>query len=93
LPTGTRPSAAATISCCQLARPAETHLALGGEVTKERALGHSGAEVRGDIQDIDILWSGAEQAEGVVHLAFRHDIAWTGHLDQAAASGRHPTIG
>ena len=50
----------------------------------------SGAEVlRGDVQDIDALRAGAEQADGVVHLAFRHDIAWTGHFDQAAASDRH----
>jgi nucleoside-diphosphate-sugar epimerase len=49
----------------------------------------SGAEVlRGDIQDIDVLRAGAEQADGVIHLAFRHDIAWTGHFDQAAASDR-----
>ena len=49
----------------------------------------SGAEVlRGDIQDIDVLRAGAEQADGVVHLAFRHDIAWTGHFDDAAASDR-----
>src|SRR5256714_937321 len=49
----------------------------------------AGAEVlRGDIQDIDVLRAGAEQADGVVHLAFRHDIAWTGHFDDAAASDR-----
>ena len=49
----------------------------------------SGAEVlRGDIQDIDVLRAGAEQADGVVHLAFRHDVAWTGQFDQAAASDR-----
>src|SRR5690242_8158925 len=49
----------------------------------------SGAEVlRGDVQDIDILRAGAEQADGVVHLAFRHDIAWTGQFEEAAASDR-----
>jgi nucleoside-diphosphate-sugar epimerase len=49
----------------------------------------SGAEVlRGDIQDIDVLRAGAEQADGVVHLAFRHDIAWTGQFEEAAASDR-----
>jgi|SRR5579884_206651 len=49
----------------------------------------SGAEVlRGDIQDVDVLRAGAEQADAVVHLAFRHDIAWTGNFDQAAASDR-----
>jgi nucleoside-diphosphate-sugar epimerase len=49
----------------------------------------AGAEVlRGDVQDIGILRAGAEQADGVVHLAFRHDIAWTGHFEDAAASDR-----
>jgi nucleoside-diphosphate-sugar epimerase len=49
----------------------------------------SGAEVlRGDVQDFDVLRAGAEHADGVVHLAFRHDIAWTGHFEEAAASDR-----
>ena len=49
----------------------------------------SGAEVlRGDVQDTDILRAGAEQADGVIHLAFRHDIAWTGQFAEAAASDR-----
>jgi nucleoside-diphosphate-sugar epimerase len=49
----------------------------------------SGAEVlRGDVQDVDVLRAGAEQADAVVHLAFRHDIAWSGQFDEAAASDR-----
>ena len=49
----------------------------------------SGAEVlRGDVQDIDVLRTGAEQSDAVVHLAFRHDIAWTGQFEEAAASDR-----
>ena len=49
----------------------------------------SGAKVlRGDVQDIDVLRDGAVQADGVVHLAFRHDIAWTGQFEEAAASDR-----
>ena len=49
----------------------------------------SGAEVlRGDIEDIDVLRAGTEQSDGVVHLAFRHDIAWSGQFDEAAASDR-----
>ncbi len=49
----------------------------------------SGAEVlRGDVQDIDVLRAGADQADAVVHLAFRHDIAWTGQFEEAAASDR-----
>ena len=49
----------------------------------------SGAEVLiGDVQDLDVLRAGAEQADGVVHLAFRHDVAWTGRFEEAAASDR-----
>ncbi|MBV9415827.1 MAG: SDR family oxidoreductase [Solirubrobacterales bacterium] len=49
----------------------------------------SGAEVlRGEVQDVNVLRAGAEQADGVVHLAFRHDIAWTGRFEEAAASDR-----
>jgi nucleoside-diphosphate-sugar epimerase len=49
----------------------------------------SGAEVLiGDVQDLDVLRAGAEQADGVVHLAFRHDIAWNGRFAEAAASDR-----
>ena len=49
----------------------------------------SGAEVlRGDLQDIDVLRTGAEQADGVVHLGFRHDIAWAGRFPEAATSDR-----
>jgi nucleoside-diphosphate-sugar epimerase len=49
----------------------------------------SGAEVlRGNLQDTDALRAGAEQADGVVHLAFRHDIAWTDQFEAAAASDR-----
>ena len=49
----------------------------------------SGAEVLpGDVQDLDVLRRGAEQADGVVHLAFRHDIAFTGQFEEAAASDR-----
>src|SRR5689334_3761110 len=60
---------------------AQGHQVLGlarSDAAAERVAA-SGAEVlRGDVQDIDVLRAGAEQADGVVHLAFRHDIAWTG---------------
>jgi nucleoside-diphosphate-sugar epimerase len=49
----------------------------------------SGAEVvRGDIQDIDVLRAGAEGADAVVHLAFRHDVAFAGDFDTALASNQ-----
>lgn len=49
----------------------------------------SGAEVlRGDVGDLDVLRAGAEQADGVVHLAFRHDVAFAGDFDTALASNQ-----
>lgn len=49
----------------------------------------SGAEVlRGDIQDLEIVRGGARESDGVVHLAFRHDVAFTGDFDAAVGSDR-----
>jgi len=70
---------------------AHGHEVLGlarSEAAAER-VASSGADVlRGDVQDTEVLRAGAEQADGVVHLAFRHDIAWTGRFEEAAASDR-----
>ena len=49
----------------------------------------AGAEVRrGDIGDLDVLRTAAAQSDGVVHLAFRHDVAFSGDFDAAVASDR-----
>jgi len=49
-----------------------------------------GAKVhRGSLDDLESLRSGAGSADGVVHLAFRHDIAFTGDMAGAAAADRH----
>ncbi|MBO0769155.1 MAG: SDR family oxidoreductase [Solirubrobacterales bacterium] len=46
-----------------------------------------GAEVRrGDITDLDLLSKSAAEADGVIHLAFRHDIAFSGDFAGAADS-------
>jgi nucleoside-diphosphate-sugar epimerase len=46
-----------------------------------------GAEVvRGDLTDLDTIRSTAEAADGVVHLAFRHDAMQVGDLTGAADS-------
>ena len=67
------------------------HAVLGlarSDAAAEKVAG-SGAEVlRGDIQDTDVLRVGAEQADGVVHLAFRHDVAFAGDFDTALASNQ-----
>lgn len=49
----------------------------------------AGAEVcRGDIADLDVLRAAARESDGVVHLAFRHDIAFTGGFETAVGSDR-----
>jgi len=43
----------------------------------------AGADVlRGSLEDLDVLRAGAEQSDGVIHLAFRHDFS---RLDAAVA--------
>jgi nucleoside-diphosphate-sugar epimerase len=50
------------------------------------ALAAAGAEVRrGDLDDLDGLRAAAEAADGVIHLAFRHDLMGTGDYDGAVA--------
>jgi nucleoside-diphosphate-sugar epimerase len=53
------------------------------------AVAAAGAEVRrGDIGDLDLLRAAARASDGVVHLAFRHDIAFTGDFETAVGSDR-----
>jgi nucleoside-diphosphate-sugar epimerase len=48
-----------------------------------------GAEVRrGSLDDLDGLRDAARAADGVAHLAFRHDLAFTGDMAGAAAADR-----
>jgi nucleoside-diphosphate-sugar epimerase len=54
-----------------------------------QALIAMGAEVqRGTLDDVDILRSAAAASDGVIHLAFKHDIAFTGDFAGAAAADR-----
>jgi nucleoside-diphosphate-sugar epimerase len=51
------------------------------------ALALAGADVqRGDLEDLDTLAAAAAAADGVIHLAFRHELAFTGDYLAAAAS-------
>lgn len=53
------------------------------------ALDAAGAEVgRGSLEDLDALRSAAEASDGVVHLAFKHDIAFSGDFQGAADADR-----
>jgi nucleoside-diphosphate-sugar epimerase len=55
--------------------------------TAAAKLGAAGAEVvRGEITDLDTLGAAARESDGVIHLAFRHDIAFAGDFETAVAS-------
>jgi nucleoside-diphosphate-sugar epimerase len=54
-----------------------------------QALAKAGAQVeRGTIDDLDILAETAAASDGVIHLAFKHDIAFTGDFVGAANADR-----
>jgi nucleoside-diphosphate-sugar epimerase len=46
------------------------------------------AVVRGTIDDLDVMRAAADAADGVIHLAFKHDIAFTGDFQGAADADR-----
>ncbi|MEU2206644.1 SDR family oxidoreductase [Streptomyces hygroscopicus] len=53
------------------------------------ALTAAGAEVvRGTIDDLDVLGNTAAASDGVIHLAFKHDTAFTGDFQGAAEADR-----
>ncbi|GAA5004213.1 SDR family oxidoreductase [Streptomyces siamensis] len=53
------------------------------------ALTEAGAEVvRGTVDDLAVLRDAAVASDGVIHLAFKHDIAFTGDFQGAAESDR-----
>jgi nucleoside-diphosphate-sugar epimerase len=53
------------------------------------ALSAAGAEVhRGTLDDLDGLHEAAAASDGVIHLAFKHDIAFAGDFEGAATADR-----
>jgi nucleoside-diphosphate-sugar epimerase len=53
------------------------------------AVAAAGAEpLRGSLDDLDTLRAAAARSDGVVHLAFRHDIAFTGDFQSAVDADR-----
>src|ERR1700753_759005 len=62
---------------------------LGRSAAWAGALAKGGAEVeRGTIDDLDLLAKVAAAADGVIHLAFKHDIAFTGDFEGASNADR-----
>jgi len=53
------------------------------------ALEAAGAEVQaGTLDDLGVLEQAATEADGVIHLAFKHELAFTGDFEGAAAADR-----
>ncbi len=53
------------------------------------ALSAAGAEVsRGSLDDLDVLAAAALASDGVIHLAFKHDLAFSGDFEGAAKADR-----
>lgn len=53
------------------------------------AIAAAGARVqRGTVDDLDVLASAAEASDGVIHLAFKHDLAFSGNFQAAVDSER-----
>ena len=54
------------------------------------ALSAAGADVQlGTLDDLDAIGTAAEKSDGVIHLAFKHDIAFTGDFQGAADADRN----
>jgi nucleoside-diphosphate-sugar epimerase len=53
------------------------------------AVSAAGAEVqRGTVGDLDVLRDAADASDGVIHLAFQHDIAFSGGFEAAATANQ-----
>jgi nucleoside-diphosphate-sugar epimerase len=47
---------------------------------------------RGDVDDPDGLAEAAADSDGVIHLAFQHEVAWSGNFAAAAAADRRAVV-
>jgi nucleoside-diphosphate-sugar epimerase len=54
-----------------------------------RALTAAGAEVQhGSLDELEVLRQAADESDGVIHLAFNHDLAFSGKFQEAADADR-----
>ena len=71
----------------ELLRAGHQVIGLARSDSSAEALAVAGAEVRrGDLDDLDGLREAASAADGVIHLAFRHDLMGAGDYDGASAA-------
>ena len=71
----------------ELLRAGHQVIGLARSDNSAEALAVAGAEVRrGDLDDLDGLREAAGAADGVIHLAFRHDLMGAGDYDGASAA-------
>lgn len=73
----------------ELLQNSHTVVGLARSDASAAALERAGAEVhRGDLDDLDSLREAAAAADGVIHLAYRHDLMAAGAMDQSLATDR-----
>src|SRR5579871_3456509 len=58
------------------------------DASAERVKAAGAVVQRGDLDDIEGLAKGANDSDGVIHLAFQHDVAFGGNFAAAAAADR-----
>ena len=73
----------------ELVRSGHEVVGLARSAASAASLTGAGAEAKlGTLDDLDVLRRNAEKADGVIHLAFKHDIAFTGDFEGAATADR-----
>lgn len=74
----------------ELLRAGHEVVGLARSDASARALATAGADIeRGDLDDLELLGRAAESSDGVIHLAFKHDVAFErGDYGAAATADR-----